>query len=250
MFPVLMNTQLPQLPLPMNRKKRLLDTVQEILNSTDIDVNKRRQLIEAQDMTFDDYENQLNYFKTKAMQTEQNLQSAQRHIQRLYTQMNQKSIIINKKNKELSLNMGIILTLRSEIDSYQMRVIEAESQNEENVRHYKKIITEMTKDKNSELKSADYMSHIRQVIKAYDNDEPVESLNKSENTCVICLQKTAKVICYPCCHLEFCCECAGLYVGKDEVFFRDHNELHFTLDEKFQCTRCKSDIDKLHYIFT
>ncbi len=236
-------------PQPVNKKKRLLSTVQDILNTTDMDIFRKRQIIEAQDNAFDEYENQLNIFKNKLMQEEQKNQSQGRHVSRLYSQINQKSILLNKKNKELSYHLGIINTLRVEIDGYQLRVIEAESQNEENIKHYKKIIASLTKEKSIEDKSSDYISYMRQVLKAFDNDEPIESLTQSDSVCVICLQKPSKILCYPCCHLEFCCECAGLYIGKDELYFKENNNIEFKGEEKFQCTRCKSDIDNLHYVF-
>jgi len=234
----------------INTKKRLLSTVQDILNTSDIDIFRKRQIIEAQEETFDEYANQLNLLKTKLMSTEQQLQSQGRHVSRLYAQINQKSQLINKKNKDLSYQLGIINTLRSEIDSYQLRVIDAETQNEENIIHYKNIISTLTKDKNTDMKANDYMSHIRKVVKSFENGESINALNSSESKCVICLQQEAKFICYPCCHLEFCGDCAGLYVGKDESFFRNNNELSFNSGEKFQCTRCKSDIEKIHYIFS
>lgn len=239
----------PPMIHPNNRKKRLISSIEDILGDSVIEDSKKRQIVETHDKIFDEYENHLHFYRTKLMQTEQNLQSTHRYVQRLSEQIHQKSNLLRNKNNDLSRHLTMINALRSEIDGYQIRVLEAETQNEDNIIHYKRILATLSKEKKDDGRAKDYISHIKQALKAYDNEEDIESLTKNESKCVICLQNQAKIICYPCCHLEFCCECAGLYIGKDESFFKNSNNISFTDSEKFQCTRCKLDIDKLHYIF-
>ena len=123
-----------------NKKQKLMHNVKEIFESDNFAWDKTNKVMELQEIAFNEYENEIYMLKNRVSSNDGIIRNLNGQVSKLYHQLNNKSMIISRKNNELHSLQQQIEPLRRELDSMSIRVVEAESKNEETTAHYKQLI--------------------------------------------------------------------------------------------------------------
>tara|TARA_Y100000591_G_scaffold315648_1_gene323475 strand:- start:4453 stop:5193 length:741 start_codon:yes stop_codon:yes gene_type:complete len=239
----------PVFPLNVTKKRKLMDmTVGIMRRNTNFLDNSTQAIIKEQNLTFDAYENELGFMRSRLSDMTEQLRIANLHGVQQQHQIELKSkLVTNLKNSVSEVtteNSG----LKLQIDDLNMRYFEAIASKEESERHYKSVILGLQKTAANAEEASAYMRRLNKLFNDYAHGEKLDDSDyKTERKCVICMSEPANIVVKPCHHLEFCSSCAiDLFELKENEFSTDKT---ITPSKGGSCPRCKCEITHFDYIY-
>ena len=204
-------------------------------------------ILKIQEECFQDYETSIETLNAKLITRDTCIYEQKQSLNNVQRQIIQKNALIRKKNNEVAILRGNVITMQTQVDSISMRIATEASENEEKIAHYKSLVKGLQKTAENAEESSQYLRHMKKILFEYENGETLEdSLKNSERKCSICMDNSANIVCVPCMHLEFCHGCASDLNNISIGSFSGSR----TVAVESKCPRCKGDVNQLMYIFT
>ena len=233
-----------------SKKRKLAEFTNAMFDAKwDFSHKTKLQILEQQELTFHEYENELQHLRRKLVDvTEKHRQQIQQNYN-LNIQLTHRNTIITKKTNELYDLRIESNNYKSQIDSLSIRVIEAEQSKEEGELYHRELITKLQKTSANAEEASFFMRFLHNSLIEYQNGSKVEDLvHKTNKLCSICLTEPANILSRPCHHLEWCRGCAIDFFEIEENTF-DVFKTEFVEKRAKCCPRCKTDITSIDYIY-